>query len=404
MNETSRVGVVFLLENNCYPHDPRVRREAETLAEAGFSVTVICPALTGQCRREVIKNVSVLRYHRPREARGLWGYLWEYGYSVIATFVLMLYLSARSRVDIIHAANPPDLFVVIAALFKPFGVRFIYDQHDLVPEMYRARFNGKQSRLVDYALRTLEKWSYRLADRVVVTNTSYKEIAMSRGKVPPGKISVVRNGPDDTQLLHRATPVPRLTQSGKTIIAYLGMMGVQDGVDYLVRAVHNLRYKLGREDFLCVLIGAGEEQASLRRLSDALGLGQHVYFAGFVSNPEFLDYLCAADVCVVPDPSSEYNNLSTMIKVMDYMTAAKPIVAFDGRETRRSAGDAALYVAPNDELAFARAIAHLMDHHDERMARGNCGRRRVEQELSWAKSAQILLQDYAVMTLAGDRT
>jgi glycosyltransferase involved in cell wall biosynthesis len=399
MNENSQLRVVFLLENNGYPRDPRVRREAETLAEAGFSVAVICPAISGECRREVIHDVQVMRYRRPREGRGLGGYLWEYGYSLIATFLLLLRIALNGGVDVIHAANPPDLFVVIAAGFKLLGVRFIYDQHDLVPEMYQTRFKGKRRRSIDYGLRLFEKWSYRLADRVVVTNLSYKEVALGRGGVVADSISVVRNGPDEAHLFHRATPVPALVRSGKIVIGYLGIMGVQDGVDYLIRALFHLRYSLGRADFLCVLIGSGEEQASLRRLSRSLGLEDYVSFVGFVSSPGFCDYLCAADLCVVPDPLSEYNDRSTMIKVMDYMAAAKPIVAFEGLETRRSAGDAALYVAPNDELAFAKAIAHLMDNRDERIARGNFGRRKVEQELSWTKSAQILLQGYAAMAV-----
>jgi glycosyltransferase involved in cell wall biosynthesis len=392
--------VLMLIENCSYPRDPRVRREAESLVGAGFDVTVICPALKAQPRTEIRNGVRIYRYAAPPEAEGFFGYVLEYGYSLAAVLSLALQVAMRHGVDVIHAANPPDLFVLIAALFKPFGVRFIYDQHDLAPEMYQARFAGRQKRSIDLVLRLCERWSYRLANHVVVTNSSYRENAINRGRVSPNRISIVRNGPDEAQLEHCAEPLTALTSAGTTVIAYLGLMGVQDGVVHLIRALNHLRCDLGRTDFRCFIIGSGEEQERLEQLTRTLGLEPYVRFTGFIPDPAYIPYVLAADICVDPAPSSDYNDRSTMLKIMDYMTLAKPIVTFDLPETRRSAGEAALYVTPNDEPEFAKAIEHLMDCPEERRAKGAMGRSRVEGELSWSCSAKSLLHAYAALSVA----
>jgi glycosyltransferase involved in cell wall biosynthesis len=323
----------------------------------------------------------------------------KYAHSLLAVLWLVLQIAVRDGVDVIHAANPPDYFVLIALVLKPFGVRFIYDQHDLAPEMYRARAAGKISPFTEKVLRTLERWSYRFANHVIVTNASYRENAMHRGKVPASRISIVRNGPTPAQLQHGAEPIPGISQPGVTTFAYLGQMGVQDGVVHLVQALNHLRRDLGRTDFRCFFIGSGEEQQRLEQLARIMGVGQHVCFTGFIPEPEYVPYILAADICIDPDPSSEYNNRSTMVKVMDYMTFAKPIVAFDLPETRRSAEGAALYVTPNDELEFAKALERLMDNPEERASMGALGRRRVEAELSWSSSVESLLRAYAALPL-----
>ena len=397
--EVSRSGadvmnVVMLIENCSYPRDVRVRREAETLVGAGMRVSIICPALKGQPRRETVKGVKVYRYTAPREGRGKSAYVWEYGYSMLVALYLAIRIAIADGIDVIHAANPPDLFVFVAMLFKPFGVKFVYDQHDLVPEMYRARYSGGGKSIVDRVLSFCERCSYKLADHVVVTNASYRETAMLRGKVPSNRISIVRNGPDAAQLESRAEARAGLCEPGTTLIAYLGLMGVQDGVVHLIRAVNHLVCDLGRKDVRFLLLGSGEEEQNLAALTRTLGLEPYVRFMGFIPDPEYLPYLLAADVCVDPDPSSEYNDRSTMIKIMDYMAASKPIVAFDLAETRRSAGKAALYVEPNDELKFAKALAYLMDHPEQRAEMGAFGRNKVITELSWSVSADCLLRAY----------
>jgi glycosyltransferase involved in cell wall biosynthesis len=403
MKEQAGNRVLLLLENSYYPRDARVRREAESLADAGYEVTVICPALRAQPKKEMLNQVRVWRYTPAPEARGLLGYALEYGYALAATLVLSLCLAFRHGFDVLHAANPPDLFVLIAALYKPFGKRFIYDQHDLAPEMYRARFAGRSRPIVRMALLGFERLSYLMADRVIVTNESYRKIAMSRGRVPAERISIVRNGPDETQLAYKAAAVPGLSRAGMTGIAYLGLMGVQDGVSHLIQALHHLRRDLGREDFWCLLLGCGEEQGHLEDMVRQLELSSHVKFAGFIADPDYIPHLLAADICVDPDPSNEYNDRSTMVKIMDYMTFGKPVVAFDLPENRFSAGDAAIYVKPNDDLAFAKALARLMDQPDERLRMGMAGRRRIDDELAWCYSARSMLSAYAALANHGHR-
>jgi glycosyltransferase involved in cell wall biosynthesis len=390
--------VLLLLENSYYPRDGRVRREAESLAEAGYEVTVICPALRAQPKREMVNGVRVWRYTPAPEARGPLGYALEYGYALAATLVLSIRLALGHGFDVLHAANPPDLFVLIAVAYKPFGKRFIYDQHDLSPEMYEARFAGRSRHLVRMILLGFERLSYLFADHVIVTNESYRRIAMSRGRVPAERISVVRNGPDQKQLAYKVAPARELSRPGLTGIAYLGLMGVQDGVEHLIRALHYLRCDLGREDFWCLLLGCGEEQSRLEEMVRQLELGSHVTFAGFITEPDYIPFVLAADICVDPDPSSEYNDRSTMVKMMDYMTFGKPIVAFDLPENRFSAGDAAIYVKPNDDLELAKALARLMDEPGERLRMGMAGRRRIEAELAWCYSARSMLSAYAALT------
>lgn len=395
MVERHPTRVLMLVENCPYPRDIRVRREAETLARAGLEVSVVAPARIGQPRREVLNQVQVYRYKAPHQGRGQLSYVLEYGYSLMAALWLTVWIMARHGIDIIHAANPPDTFVFIAALFKPFGVRFVYDQHDLAQEMYRARYSGRNKPAIERALRFCERCSYRIADHVVVANASYREIAMRRGGVDGSRISIVRNGPDARQLEHRAEAKAGLAKPGTMLIAYLGLMGVQDGVDHLILALHRLVHDLGREDVRCLLIGSGEEEQNLREMTHKLGLDAYIRFMGFIPDPAYIPYLLAADICVDPDPFSEYNDCSTMVKVMDYMALAKPIVAFDLRETRRSAAGAALYVKPNDELEFAKGLAHLVDHPEQRAAMGAIGRARVEGALSWSASAECLLRAYS---------
>ena len=386
--------VLMLVENNPYPQDARVRREARTLAEAGYQVTVISPARPGQPWRETIDGVRAYRYPSLPEASGVVGYLFEYGYSAVAMFVLSLLVYLREGFDVIHAANPPDTLVFIAAAYKLLGKRFVYDHHDLVPELYYARLAGRGNRLTHFGLLVLEKLSLRYADQVIATNESYRAMEMERGGVRPERITIVRNGPElnSRQMIE---PDPGLRQKGKTIIGYVGVMGFQDGVDYLLRALHHLVYDLGRRDVFCVLIGGlGSAQPSLRRLATQLGLDDYVWFTGWVSDADLLRYIASADICVDPDPSNPFNDRSTMTKMLEYMAQGKPIVAFDLPEHRFTAQAAAMYARPSDELEFARAVAQLMDDPARRQAMGVFGRRRVETELAWHYSARNLVEAY----------
>ena len=394
MRTISKRRILMLLENRPYPQDVRVRREADALVSAGYSVAVVCPADPGQQYWETVKGVHVYRYPAPRPASGFLGYLWEYGYSLIASFVLSVWIFLREGFDAIHAHNPPDVFVFIALLFKPFGTRFVFDHHDLSPEMYQARFRGGGSGVVYKVLVSLEKLTCRCADHVIVTNESYKKFAMSRGQVPEECISIVRNGVELSSL-NRSTDASRPPgPNGRAIIGYVGVMGFQEGLDYLLRAIHHLVRDLGRTDFHCILIGDGDALASLKKLSRDLGLGEYVEFLGPVFGEALLRLLSQADICVEPSPANPYTNHSTMFKIMEYMALGKPVVAFDLMEHRFTARDAAVFVQANDELAFAKAIASLLDDPPRRQALGASGMRRFRTEIAWEYSVPNLLRAY----------
>ncbi len=385
--------VLMLLENQAYPQDHRVRREAVALARAGYRVSVICPATRAQVSHEVVDGVRVYRFRSPAPANGFLGYLREYGYCTAMSFFLSLWIFWREGFDVMHVHNPPDTFAFVGAFYKLFGKRFVFDHHDLSPEMYHARFTSGESKIVYRALVLLERLACRLADHIIATNESYKKTEIERHNVPAERITVVRNGVE----VPRDRPRPPdhgLRRKGKTIIAFLGVMGFQDGMDYLIRALHHLRYDLGRRDFYCVLMGGGDALASVTKLARELGLEKHVWFPGLVQGDRLVRYLSAADICVDPDPGCEYNDRSTMIKMMEYMAYAKPIVAFDLCEHRVTAERAAIYVKPNDELAFARALEELMDDPAKRRAMGTFGRQRIETQLAWHYSIPNLLAVY----------
>ena len=394
MKKQPNTRVLMLVENSHYPQDPRVRRESRALLAAGYQVSVICPAKPGQPLRETVKGARVYRYPQSQLLEGPVGYLLEYSYSMAATLLTSLEVFWREGFDVIHAANPPDTFVFIAAMYRLLGKRFIYDHHDLAPEMYEARFGVRSGGLVYRTLVLLERLSCRLADGVIATNQSYKAIEMQRGGVPEERITIVRNGPD-LALFQDAKPDPSLKQDGKALIVFAGVMGPQDGVDYLLRALSHLVHDLRRTDFSCVLVGGtGDARSSLEALVSELGLGPHVRFTGWVSDSDWARYISSADICVDPDPSNAFSDKSTMIKMMEYMAAGRPIVAFDLPEHRFTAREAAIYVGANNELEFARAIALLMDDPARRETMGSFGRRRVEAELAWQYSMPHLLSAY----------
>jgi len=389
--------VLMLLENSSYPWDGRVRKEARALAAAGYRVSVICPLSPGQPWREVIDGVHVYRFPAPSAGNGFLGYLWEYGYSIVATFFLSLLVLLREGFDVVHAHNPPDTFVLVAGFYKLLGKCFVYDHHDLAPEMYYARFGGSGNRLVYHTLVLLEKLSCRFADHVIATNQSYKTVEMQRGHVPEQRITIVRNGPDLDCLQSRESG-PDLRQKGKAIIGYVGLMGFQDGVDYLLRALQHLVCDLGRTDFFCVLVGTGDALPSLKSLAEQLDLAEQVLFTGWVEHTEVAHYISVADICVAPEPSNPYNDRSTAVKMMEYMALGKPVVAFDLPEHRVTAQNAAVYAHPNDELDFAEQIAALMDDPERRKKMGQIGRERIDGEFAWPYQERHLLEAYDALS------
>jgi glycosyltransferase involved in cell wall biosynthesis len=403
-------GRVLMLVENCYPRDTRVRNEARTLVQDGFKVTVIAIRGAGETLREVVNRVTVYRIPRltlfeklpDAESSRLKtlvnkllivvGYFTEYVYFTSACLFLSLYLAVKDGFDIVHAHNPPDTLFIVGAVHKVFGKKFVFDHHDLSPELYRSRFKTSGG-LVAYGLQVLETLSLKLADVAIATNESYRAIDIQRSGIDPAKVFIVRNGPDLTRV-RLIEPDRALKNMGKTILGYVGAMNPQDGVDHLLGALHHLAHDLKRNDFYCVLIGDGDSKEALKLQAAELGLSEHVLFTGFIPDEDMVRYLSTADVCLDPNPSSPLNDVSTWIKVMEYMALGKPVISFDLKETRTSAGDAALYVTPNNEAQFAKAIARLMDDPAKRREMGECGKTRVQNELGWHVTSLNLLSAY----------
>jgi glycosyltransferase involved in cell wall biosynthesis len=323
------------------------------------------------------------------------GYLVEYCYFTAACLVVSAYLFIRRGFDVIHAHNPPDTLFVVALPFKLFGKKFVFDHHDLCPELYRSRYRTEEG-FFTRLLRVFEWCSLKLADITIATNESYRQVQMRRAKKDPQTIFVVRNGPDKLRM-SPVPPSPRLKAMNKCILCYVGSLNPQDGVDYLLRSLRCLVHDLKRSDFHCVIMGSGDSLQDLRELAGKLQLDGCVELTGFVSDEDLQANLAAADICVDPDPSSPLNDVSTWIKIMEYMAYAKPIVSFDLVETRFSAGEAAMYVKPNGEAEFAQTIVQLMEQPELRKRMGAYGRQRVEQELQWTKVGPNLLVAYETL-------
>jgi glycosyltransferase involved in cell wall biosynthesis len=408
---------ILMMVENYFPQDTRVKNEAVLLTEAGYHVSVIALRKKGQVVTEVVNGVQVYRVPNLElfkktsggsanragllflKLRSSLGYLVEYCYFTAACLGVSTYVFVRRGFDVIHAHNPPDTLFVVAVPFKLLGKKFVFDHHDLCPELYRSRYrteDGFYSRL----LKVFEWCSLKLADITIATNESYKQVQMKRAKRDPQTIFVVRNGPDKLRMSPVA-PCPRLKAMNKCLLCYVGSLNPQDGVDYLLRSLRYLLHDLKRSDFHCVIMGTGDSLQDLRELAGKLQLNGCVELTGFVPDEDLQANLAAADICVDPDPSSPLNDLSTWIKIMEYMAYAKPIVSFDLKETRFSAGEAAIYVKPNGEAEFAETIAQLMEQPELRKRMGTYGRRRVEQELQWTKVGQNLLTAYE--TLLADR-
>lgn len=389
---------LMVLANNPFPQDRRVYQEAICLANNGWQVEVIAPRAENQPYLQDIEGIQVYRFDFPRALRWLPLYILEHLYAPWALLWGALKSHRRERLDIIHAHNPPDTLFLIGLFFKMLGCKFVFDHHDLTPELYLSRFGKKARKVVYYCLLLLERMSCQVADVVIATNQSYREVEIQRSKVAPERVFIVRNGPDLRRLRHAELRTDFIKSiRGKILLFYLGEMNPQDGVDYLLRALHYLKFILKRSDFYCVLVGKGDALNDLKRLASELDLQENVYFTGWIPDEEMLQYFSTADICVDPDPSSPLNDKSTWIKIMEYMAMGKPIVAFRLLETYRSAQDAALYAEPNDEADFAKKICILMDDPKLRKTLGEMGRKRVEQELSWDIVSRNLLEAYAFL-------
>jgi glycosyltransferase involved in cell wall biosynthesis len=382
--DVHRRRVLIIVQNLSVPFDRRVWLEACSLRDAGFQVSVVCPMGVGDKAYEVLEGIRIRRYPPPPDTHGLATYVYEFAYCWVRTARLVLRAHRVEGFDAIQACNPPDTFWALALPFKLAGRKFVFDQHDLCPEVYESRFpNG--SRALLGGLRLLERATYAVADHVISTNDSYRSTAMRRGNVPSSDITVVRTGPDP-EFLRRGAPNPEWRRGRKYLCAYLGVMGPQDGVDLAVGAAAEL-VRAGRDDIQFVFMGKGDSTDELVALTAELGIAEMVTFTGRVPDEVVAEVLSTADLGLSPDPLNPLNDVSTMNKTMEYMAFELPVVAFDLKETRVSADSAAVYVEANDVAAYARAIAELLDDPERRREMGMLGRKRVEEVLAWQHQA-----------------
>lgn len=384
--------ILIVVENLPVPFDRRVWMEARTLKAAGAEVSVICPTGKGhQEREEVIEGIAVYRHSLPLDASGALGYLLEYGAALWHEFRLTIKVMRRQGVDVIQGCNPPDLIFLVALAFRPFGVRYLFDHHDINPELYEAKFN---KRGFFWKLMVLfERLTFRTADVTIATNESYRQIAVERGGKSPENVFVVRSGPDLSRLVPVA-PNNRWRNGRDYLVGYVGVMGDQEGIDLLLESVAHLVLAEGRQDIQFVLVGGGPALEKLKALASSMGVSEHVTFTGRASDEDLFELLSTADLCVNPDRVNPMNDKSTMNKILEYMAFSCPIVQFEVTEGRYSAGDASLYAKPNDVVDFANKIAALLADPDRRSEMGRIGRERVETKFSWPHQVPNLIAAY----------
>jgi glycosyltransferase involved in cell wall biosynthesis len=384
--------VLIIVENMHVPFDKRVWMEAKSLHASGYEVSVLCPRGEGaEQTHEVLEGIHIFRHPKPREGDGAFGYLYEYSSGLLWEFLYAWWIYLRRGFHVIQGCNPPDDIFLVALPFKLLGVKYIFDHHDASPELYLSKYE-KRSTL--YKIQVwLEKLTYYFSDVVLATNSSYKDLAVTRGGLAPEDVFVVRNGPNLETF--KAVPANPALKYGKPyLVGYAGNMGQQEGLDILLDVA--LRVKsLGRRDIHFTCVGGGTALAGLQKMVKDKNLEETVNFTGRVPFQELLEVLSTADVCVNPDKPCAMNDISTMIKIMEYMALEKPIVQFDLKEGRFSAQKASLYSNTEDQVNdFANKILWLIDRPDERKEMGAFGRRRVEEELAWKYSVQNLLAAY----------
>ena len=386
----------MIVENLPVPFDRRVWSEATTLRDAGYVVSIISPKGRGYEASEVIiDGIHVYRHSLPREASGPLGYLGEYGCALFWELVLALKVAREPGFDVIHACNPPDLIFIVGLLFKALaGKSFVFDHHDLNPELYEAKFGRRD--FFWHILLLAEKMTFRTSDVSIATNESYRQIAMSRGKVPTDRAFTVRSGPN-LDRVKRTAPDPNWRNGRRFLVGYVGVISEIEGLDLLLAAVDHIVHAKGRDDIQFVIAGAGPHWEAVRKLKSDLGLDEYVTLTGRIEDGPLFTMLSTADICVNPDRVTPMTNLSTMNKVMEYMALGKPIVQFDVVEGRVSAQDASLYAAPNDPIDFGEKILELIDDKERRERMGESGRRRVKDVLAWTHEQPKLLAAYEAL-------
>lgn len=389
--------ILMLIENSPVPSDTRTWSEAILLRDHGFHVSVISPKGPTYDRESYvcIEGIHIYRYRLPATSNKYVGYVLEYTIGMSMTFLLSLKVWCCHGFDVIHATNPPDIFFMFGWFYRLFGKKFVFDQRDLSPEMFQVKFKGGL-KVLHRILLFLEWCSYQSAEVVITTNVSQRRFAIERGHYPPSRVFIVGNGPDLNRL-KLVLPEYELKKERRFLLAYIGEMEVQDGVEYALYALHELVYKRGRQDVSLVLMGEGGHAAALRAIAHELQLDTYTNFTGWVSSEDVVRYLTIADIGLTPDPRNGLNEYCTMVKTIEYMALGKPIVAFDLAETRVSAQDAALYATPNLVEDFASKIETLLDDEELRLSMGAYGRKRVEDVLSWEYDKKNLLLAYKML-------
>ena len=389
--------VLIIVQNLPVPFDRRVWLECKALVGAGYDVSVVCPKGKNDPSYEVINAVRLYKYRPYSPGGSKVSFVGEYAYSFAATAWKTLLARRRGRFAVLQACNPPDIFWPIALLLRAVDrTKFVFDHHDLCPELFQSRFPGGPA-LPYRGLLALERRTHRSADHVISTNDSYRDIAIARSGKAPGDVTVVRTGPDPEKL-RRGPRDPDLCRGRRFLAAYIGVMGPQDGVDYVLRAADIVVHEMGRDDIAFTLIGSGDCYDELVALCGELRLDGHVEFTGRVPDELVTRIMSAADVGLSADPKNPLNDVSTMNKTMEYMSFALPVVAFDLRETRVSAAEAAVYVTPNDVQEYAKAIVDLMDDEGRRSQLAKIGRTRVEEELAWSHQERVYVGVYDRLT------
>ena len=393
--------ILIIVQNLPVPFDRRVWLECQALVAAGYDVSVVCPKGSGDPAYEVVDTVRLYKYRPYAPGGSKLSFVMEYVYSFFMTAWQVFKARRRGRFAVMQACNPPDIFWPIAlGLRAADRTKFVFDHHDLSPELFQSRFVDGP-RLPYRGLLALERRTHRTADHVISTNDSYRNIAIQRSGKKPQDVTVVRTGPDPEKL-KRGAEDPGQKRGREFLAAYIGVMGPQDGVDIVVRAAGIVVHEMGREDIAFTLIGKGDCFDDLVALRDELKLNGHVEFTGRAPDDLVKRVMSTADIGLSPDPMNPLNDLSTMNKTMEYMAFELPVVAFDLRETRVSAGDAAVYVTPTgspeqDVRDYAKAIVDLIDDPHGREQMGKLGRVRVEEELAWPHSARAYLNVYQRM-------
>ena len=383
--------ILIIVENLPVPFDTRVWQEATTLAANGYTVSVICPTGKGYTKEEeTLEGVHIFRHKLPPEGNGAVGYAREYGSALKEELRLAKKIYKTIGFDVIHGCNPPDDIYLVASFFKRYGVRYVFDHHDICPELFEAKFGNTKSLLYKSQV-WLERQTYRHCSFAFVTNESYRKIAIERDKMPPEKVIVLRSGPR-LERMRILPPDPSIRRGYPYMVGYVGVIGQQEGIEYILQAAQYI--KAHENDVFWGIVGGGPHWEALKKQAGDMGLDDCVEFTGRVDDETMLRYLNTADVCVNSDTYNAMNDKSTMNKVLEYMALGKPIVQFDLTEGRFSAQEASLYAKHNDAVDMAQKIRELLQDPERRARMGAFGRNRILNDLSWDKTSQALLEGY----------